>query len=332
MTESELYRQLAEMIDKTDPHVLGIPMTPAMLKVISLQFTPEEAKLALQIGTTGGTLGELSAKIGMEKAGLKKKLETMAVKGTLWIDPDKEDPVYRVLGSCAPGLVETGIWGGIRFHYDIELARNLHQALFEWSRDKLCKLGFPFAPVFCHPRALPEDAKENEDISKILQKQDCISVSTCPCRLSHWLAEPDNHCTHLLQVCLHYGNVAKWCVKYGLARQITYNEAVDLLEACNTDGLVHTIDIDGCICNCCKDCCPLFTGFHQLKTKTMIASPFIPRVDNDRCNACSICVDACPVEAMKLNDVAEANKDICIGCAVCVPTCDAKAIKMVRRQ
>ncbi len=332
MADTALYQELLDMINKTDPHVLGVPNTPAMLKVLSLQFTPEEAKLALQIGTAGGTLGELSAKTGLDKAKLKKKLETMATKGTMWIDPDKEDPVYRVVGSCAPGLVETGAWGGIRFPYDIELAKNLHQVLIEWARDKLCQLGFPFAPVFAHPAYLPEDAKPGENMFETLKKQDFISVSTCPCRLSHWLAEPDNHCSHTLQTCIHYGNVGKWTVKYGQARQISYDEAVELLKQCNAEGLIHSIDIDGCICNCCQDCCPNLIGIHQFKTKTFIASPFMPQIDPDKCSACSSCVDACPLGALKLNDIAEVNKDICVGCAVCIPTCDVKAMKLVRRQ
>ncbi len=149
MADNDLYLQLIDMVNKTDPHVIGIPNTPAMLNVVSLQFTPEEAKLALQIGTTGGTLSELSAKTGVDKAELKKKLETMGLKGTLWIDPDKEDPTYRVVGSCAPGLVETGLFGGIRYPYDPELGKNLYQALFDWVRDRLAPLGIHIRACLC---------------------------------------------------------------------------------------------------------------------------------------------------------------------------------------
>jgi len=177
MADTDLYLQLIDMINKTDPHVIGIPNTPAMLKVLSLQFTPEEAKLALQIGTTGGTLSELSAKTGVDKAELKKKLETMGLKGTLWIDPDKEDPTYRVVGSCAPGLVETGLFGGIRYPYDPELGKNLYQALFDWVRDRLCPLGFTFAPVFADPWALPDDALPTENVLEILRKPNWPSRS-----------------------------------------------------------------------------------------------------------------------------------------------------------
>jgi hypothetical protein len=65
---------------------------------------------------------------------------------------------------------------------------------------------------------------------------------------------------------------------------------------------------------------------------TLKASPFLPQIEADKCSACSACVDACPMSALQLNDVAEVNKNTCVGCAVCVPTCDLKAIKMARRQ
>lgn len=331
MTTKDVYLELAEMIDKSDPHVVGLPMTPAMLKVLRLQFTPDEARLALQIGTTGGTLSQLSAKTGIDKARLKKTLETMADKGTMWIDPRKEDPVYRVLGSCAPGLVETGLFGNIRFSYDVELGKALHQALYEWARDKLCKLGFPFAPIWAHPWVLPDDARPEENLVDFLKAQDFFCVSTCPCRLSNWLAEPDNHCNHMLETCLHSGDTGRWCVEHGMGREITLDEALNLLRKANADGLVHSINMEGFICNCCTDCCPLFMGFNQLKTKTMIPSPFAPSIDKDECNACGSCIDICPVGALKMDETPVVDIDICIGCGLCVTHCPPEAIKLVRR-
>jgi ferredoxin len=94
---------------------------------------------------------------------------------------------------------------------------------------------------------------------------------------------------------------------------------------------VHTINIEGFICNCCTDCCPLFVGFHKLKTKTMIASPFIPTIDEDKCNACGSCIEICPVKALELEDIAKVDTDTCIGCGLCVTHCSPKAIKLGRR-
>ncbi len=180
MVKEDMYKELAEMINREDPHVIGLSVTPALMKLLSLQFTPEEAKLALQVGLTGGTLDELSAKVGVNKDKLKQMLHTMANKGTMWIDPVKEDPTYRVLGSCAPGLSETGLFGGIRFPYDVELGKALHQVQYEWARDRLCTLGFPFAPVWAHPNVLPDDARPEENLADFLRSQDYFSVSFCP--------------------------------------------------------------------------------------------------------------------------------------------------------
>jgi len=331
MAKEDVYKELAEMINREDPHVIGLSVTPALMKLLSLQFTPEEAKLALQVGLTGGTLDELSAKVGVNKDKLKQMLHTMANKGTMWIDPVKEDPTYRVLGSCAPGLSETGLFGGIRFPYDVELGKALHQVQFEWARDRLCTLGFPFAPVWAHPNVLPDDARPEENLADFLRSQDYFSVSFCPCRLSHWLVDPGNHCEHMLETCLHTGDTARWCVDHGLGRELTLDEALELLDKANADGLVHTINIDGFICNCCDDCCPLFIGFHQLKTKTMVSSPFIPQVKEEECNACGDCEDICPVNAMKVDKIAEVDVDICIGCGVCVTHCTMEALALVRR-
>ena len=116
-----------------------------------------------------------------------------------------------------------------------------------------------------------------------------------------------------------------------MARRITCDQAIDLLRKCHAEGLVHNIDIEGCICNCCTDCCPMFIGIHQFKAKTLIASPFVPLIDDGRCTACAACVDACPLGALSLNDVAVVNPDVCVGCSVCIPSCGDEAIKLVRR-
>ena len=333
MTEKkDIYRELAEMVDREDG--VGVPVTPAFLKVLSLQFTPREARLALQIGLKGGTLEELSGKTGIEKDRLAKSLNTMADKGTMWIDPGKENPSCRVLGSAAPGLVETGIWGGIRYPYSVELGKALHEVIFEWTRDRLCKLGRPFAPVWAHPWALPEDAQPSENIAEFFKGQEYFSVSACPCRLSHWLAEPGDHCEHMLETCLHTGDTARWCVEHGQGREITYEDALQLLRDANADGLVHTININGFMCNCCKDCCPMFIGLRQLNTKTLIPTPFIPVIDEDTCNGCAKCEEACPTGAIKIEeaeDLAEVDADDCIGCGVCVAACAPASITLMRR-
>jgi len=326
--ENDVYQQLADMIDEED--VVGIQKTPAVLKVLSLQFTPEEARLALQVHLAGAKLDEIAERSGIKKEKLKKLLNTMADKGTMFIEPGKEDPTYKVVGASAPGLTETGLWGNIKYPFTVELGKALHQVLKEWSEEKLCKLGFPFAPVWAGTLALPDDVQPSENLAEVIRDAGHWSVSPCPCRLSHWMVDPGNHCKHILETCIHTGDLSRWAVEHGMARELSYDEVVELLRECNRDGLVHTLDINSVICNCCDDCCAIFHG-HKLGAPTFIPSPFMAQVDEETCKACKTCAERCPVGAIEVDDFSSVNQDICLGCGVCVPTCKTKTMRLVRR-
>jgi len=51
-------------------------------------------------------------------------------------------------------------------------------------------------------------------------------------------------------------------------------------------------------------------------------------IDKDKCNACGSCVDACPVEAIKLEDKAKVDEETCIDCGTCVDECPEEAINL----
>jgi electron transport complex protein RnfB len=329
MAESDPYERLADMQEKED--VVGIPKTPAFLKLLRLQFTPEEARLALDIGLTGGTLDEISQKTGIDKPALQQKLHTMADKGTVFYDPGLEEPTYKVVGSAAPGLVETGLWGNIKYPFSVELGKTLHQILQEWTTKTLCTLGFPFAPIWAAVDALPKDAQPSENLAEALKDEGHWSVSPCPCRLAGWLVEKEPHCEHLLETCLHSGAVSRWTVKHGLARELTYDEVLELLRKSNEDGLVHTLNIQNCVCNCCSDCCAIFYGLNERGVQTFIPSPFLAQVDEDACNACADCADRCPAGAIEVNGFASVEAGKCLGCGVCVTGCGTGALGLVRR-
>lgn len=328
MAEIAVYQQLAEMIGKED--VVGMPVTPSLLKIVSLQFTPEEAELALRIHLKGGTLDELAAKTGWDRERLKFKLLEMADKGTIIYDPAEADPVYRVVGMTAGGLTETGVWGGLRFPFTAELGRALFTMMAEHAELALARLGFPYTPVWAAKAALPPDAQPSEDLTEVVKAAGHWSVSLCPCRFSRSMARPDDPCKHTLQTCVHTGPLSRWAVKHGMARELTHEELVDLLRRCNEDGLVHTINLLGQICNCCNDCCGIFHTFN-MGVPTFIPSPFVPAFDERECTGCGECRDLCPVRAITVEDTASVNRAVCIGCGVCVTHCPSKAITLVRR-
>jgi len=52
-----------------------------------------------------------------------------------------------------------------------------------------------------------------------------------------------------------------------------------------------------------------------------------PKVTPDICTGCGICVDSCPMEAIKLvNDTAVIDTAACSNCKACVDDCPNEAI------
>lgn len=328
MSETDVYTELAQMIGEED--VVGMPPTPAFLDVLRIQFTPEEAEMALKIRLSGGTLDELSERLGIGKNKLHDRFMAMADKGIIIYDPAEEDPIYKCVGMTAGGLTETGVWGGIRFPYTVKLGQAIHHMMKDHNELALAKLGFPYTPVWAAEVALPEDAQPEEDLTRAIKEAGHWSVSPCPCRISRALVTPEDPCNHMLTTCVHTGALSRWAVKHGMAQELTYDEMLKLLRKCNEDGLVHTINIFGQICNCCEDCCGIFDTY-KMGAPAFIVSPFMAQIDQKACIACGTCADRCPINAITMNHVADVDQDKCLGCGVCVPKCAEDAVKLIRR-
>jgi len=55
------------------------------------------------------------------------------------------------------------------------------------------------------------------------------------------------------------------------------------------------------------------------------------KVDEEKCNACSVCVKVCPVEAIRLvkkggRTLASVDDQRCLGCTICISRCPQQAI------
>ena len=328
-TEKEVYQELVDLYAQIP---FGAHLAAeSFMEVLRLQFTPAEADLAVKVTFQGGRLDELQKKTGMERNRLKKMLHTMARKGTMWVDPGVEDPQYRTIGIAGPGIVETGAWGNVRFPHSVDLMKALHRFEREFATKCLPALGFPTARVWAAPAALPEDAGPEENVAEQIKEAGHWGVGVCSCRLPHWIADPGNHCKHPLETCMFLGDLARWGAEQGMCREITYEEAADILRRSGEEGLVHTYDPTQFICNCCSDCCVFFVGINETGAKLLHASEYEARVDPDECDGCETCADRCPVNAISVDETAVVKADECLGCGVCCVGCPSESLRLYRR-
>jgi formate hydrogenlyase subunit 6/NADH:ubiquinone oxidoreductase subunit I len=181
-----------------------------------------------------------------------------------------------------------------------------------------------------------------EDVMAVVESQDFLSVSKCACRQRKRVDPGSARCEHPEEVCLHFGDLAHYLVGSGLSREVTKEEAKEVLKVAADAGLVHATsnrqkDADT-ICNCCKCCCVFFESYHVLKhEKSHDFSNYRLRINSETCKACGLCVQRCPVQALRIedsplakNDQGKAatliNSDQCLGCGVCVYKCPTQSL------
>jgi len=177
----------------------------------------------------------------------------------------------------------------------------------------------------------------HEQIGPIVDASTKIAVAHCPCRISaRVLGRTD--CQHSLEVCIKYDELAEFVITKGLAREISKDEALQILKNAEKEGLVHMVDnARGEIkhtCNCCGHYCWNVGIIRRRKIPrdVLMAVYFTRETETEECIGCGNCADICPVNAVEIvDDKARVDQDWCIGCGVCAVNCPSEAISITRR-
>ena len=159
---------------------------------------------------------------------------------------------------------------------------------------------------------------DDERLSHYLDKYDIFSVSPCSCRASR--TSLGDGCGHLAEdMCVQMGKGAEHYIRTGRARQITREEALEIVKRAEENGLMHDIpNIEGAgesaaICNCCACACFGLRAGLMFGARDAIRSNFVAEVDEAKCVACAQCVEVCPGNALKL------GQKLCADCALPEP-------------
>ncbi len=171
-----------------------------------------------------------------------------------------------------------------------------------------------------------------DDAVEILKGLEKIVVTNCVCRVRADRMEED--CGKPLEVCFLFGSMGQYYVDRGMGRQISLNEAVEILESCHEAGLVTqpaSSQNPGGMCNCCGDCCGSLAALNKHpEPATLVFSNYVAALDIGDCEGCETCVDRCQMDALIMDDsgVCELTVERCIGCGLCVTTCPSEALTL----
>lgn len=158
----------------------------------------------------------------------------------------------------------------------------------------------------------------HDQVRTLVEKAKHISVGACSCRRSRRLM--GEGCGHLEEdMCMYLNDNAVNYTEIGMHRMITKEEAYEILDRAEKNGLVHEInqtlgfDDTTAICNCCGCGCYALRIAEYFRAPNSLRSNFLPTVDHDRCVACGLCVETCQTDALKLGQKNSSRGDIITG-------------------
>ena len=338
-TDKDVFRRLQEYLD-TMP--VGFPATQSgvEIKVLNHLFTPEYAEIALKLKFQPEPLKKVYRrfkKSGIPLEELEQKLDDMYFKGLINRGSrDIGDSVekYYAIAALIIGMYEYQLGRLTK-----DLYTDHEQYVDEAFIDEYNSSGIPQLRVIPIEETLEyeQGVASYDNMRELIETiGEPIAVAECICRQAKELMEEPCSKTDLVESCFSFRNAAKSYLEKGLARQITKEEALELLRKAEEDGLVlqpgNSLRPMN-ICTCCGCCCGILT--HQKKIAEpakFFATNFYAEVDEDTCIGCETCVERCNMDAIEVEDaIAKVDLTRCIGCGVCVPTCTSDAIELHKK-
>ncbi|ADH85723.1 4Fe-4S binding protein [Desulfurivibrio alkaliphilus] len=200
-------------------------------------------------------------------------------------------------------------------------------------------------------RAMVARAKEEhfgqvvtiEDIRTLVGKAATVVRLPCACR---WAAlKAENRCCYSVSYTpdAWYENLDMGY--FGLAQdegleRLSPEEAIGQMEELEKEGAIHTIwtmmtPFIGAICNCRPAEC-LGLRALNLEVELMFRGEQVAVVDEQLCNGCGACTEACQFQAIASRQTTDGDRAAisplqCYGCGLCRNACPTGALSMAER-
>lgn len=314
------YSTLADALDKL-PN--AFPRTESGIEILLLKkiFSPEEAWLCGQLTVNFESVDSISERIGISKEETQNRLEQMLKRGLVWGDLNAG---YVRLAAFIVGIYEEQLW-----EMDHELAHLMEEWFYQGGAEFMKYRPAIHRVIPAQGSVKSEWIMPYDDIKKVLKTKKTFRVQDCICRLQQDL-NGCRECAYPLKVCLNFSSYESPPSE----RDITLQEALDIIDEAERVGLVHCVSniAEGFfyVCNCCGCCCGILRGITEFGIENSIAAAnYYASIDPELCIGCKSCKSRCQVYAISKQDgVCIVDKEKCIGCGLCVSGCDSGAARL----
>lgn len=324
--------------ERLDKNPIGLPEDMHIYEILSILFTPEEAKLASAFPLYPTSLESLVSLTGFKKEILQGLLDSMIKKG-LVLESHKYGHARYMLSMALVGFFEFIFMKTSHGLPLKELAHLINEyRLGERFTRELFNSNTPRSRALIYEAAYVEktDILTYEMAVELVQEAGRGGLTYCYCR--HESRHIERGCSYPLDICISLGSASDFLVQNGFARKATQTEILEKLAYAKELGLMHICDNVkhnvAFICNCCGCCCCFLAGITKHKLSNAVQSTsYLAIVNSDSCKGCGICVQYCQIGAIKLslNETVIIDSDKCLGCGVCSSFCRVKAITYKQR-
>ena len=333
MTRDEKIYKLAKVITDRKEALLGIeklsPDSPeywginrALIFVrdkYGVQCEEDTLDLALKMKKRKPvTFGVLKERTGWDDERLTKALDCICDCGLVeyhWENLDGKNPNHEkrwVLDMFVPGSAEIMLIHPDMCDQQPQIADFFERMAYlplagitELVPPGGAGIGMHVIPV---EKAIPAESQSLpiEHLSHWLKKYEGhIGVAVCSCRKQQRIRGEGTGDIEA-EWCIGVGDFADYCRETGKGHDITYEEAMEILQKAEDRGYVHEVtNIDGenkifGICNCALGVCNALRTSQLFNTPNLSASAYVAESDGEKCVACGKCVETCPSGAVRL--------------------------------
>ena len=324
MFENRSYYKFAE--NMFQPESKYIP------EILKYMINDEQADLLVSLP---GSIEDISKKLSLDADKIKTYLKDMFRKGLVFKKEKNGILIWRAPAHIAQFHDATIVWPEADNKF-FDLWQNYMEK--EWPKlapDLSKFMPRPYTRVIPVGKSIDTGRVKvlsPENVREIIENSSPIAVTKCTCRLTM------RKCDSPVEVCLQVNKGASYTIERGSGREISKEEALEIIEKTEKAGLVHVTmnkaSIGSFICNCCGCCCQSFTLLISDGVNLCDPSRYVPVNDENLCSLCGTCIDRCWFKAIIINDdqKIEIDQEKCMGCGQCSISCPENAIQMIEKR